>query len=301
MMGNLAVALITHGRIQTTLTKAKALRPFIEKIITLAKKAEKANDSARKLHYRRLAISRVRDKAAVAKLFDERASEFTERAGGYTRIYKVGQRIGDAAEMALIELIDGNDEGYSKRPAKKAAKKATKKAAKVEEEAPVAEETEAPATEADQRLKRKHLRLKSRKHLRLKKRSQSRKQQKRQPRRPQRKLLRRLLLKKRRTHSPFPNSTTFKKPVLQRTGFFWFVEAIRLSLSSAKDRHRSGTLADQPAQCDYKRECKGVPQPAPAFLRQVEAVEVSTFDGWLREIAAEVPAKPIPFIIMLGQ
>ena len=74
-----------------------------------------------------------------------------------------------------------------------------------------------------------------------------------------------------------------------------------MSLSSAKDRHRSGTLADQPAQCDYKRECKGVPQPAPAFLRQVEAVEVSTFDGWLREIAAEVPAKPIPFIIMLGQ
>jgi len=62
MMGNLSVALITHGRIQTTLTKAKALRPFIEKIITFAKKAEAANDTARKLHFRRLAISRVRDK-----------------------------------------------------------------------------------------------------------------------------------------------------------------------------------------------------------------------------------------------
>ena len=135
MMGNLSVALITHGRIQTTLTKAKALRPFIEKIITFAKKAEAANDPARKLHYRRLAISRVRDKKAVAQLFDERASEFTERNGGYTRIYKVGQRIGDAAEMALIELIDGNDEGYTKRPAKKAAKKATNKAAEVEAEA----------------------------------------------------------------------------------------------------------------------------------------------------------------------
>jgi large subunit ribosomal protein L17 len=151
MMGNLAVALITHGRIQTTISKAKALRPFIEKIITLAKKAEKANDAARKLHYRRLAISRVRDKAAVAKLFDERASEFTERSGGYTRIYKVGQRLGDATEMALIELIDGNDEGYSKQPAKKAAKKATKKAAaKVEAEdegAPTTEEAEAPAAE----------------------------------------------------------------------------------------------------------------------------------------------------------
>jgi large subunit ribosomal protein L17 len=149
MMGNLAVALITHGRIQTTLTKAKALRPFIEKIITFAKKAEAANDTARKLHYRRLAISRVRDKKAVAKLFDERASEFTDRNGGYTRIYKVGQRIGDAAEMALIELIDGNDEGYSKKPAKKATKKATNKAAKAEAEVAEAEVTEAEVTEAE--------------------------------------------------------------------------------------------------------------------------------------------------------
>jgi large subunit ribosomal protein L17 len=128
MLGNLSVALITHGRIETTLPKARALRPFIEKIITLAKKAEKANDAARKLHFRRLAIARVRDKKAVAKLFDERVSEFTDRPGGYTRIYKLGQRIGDAAEMALIELIDGDDEGYEK-PKKKAAKKSAKKAA----------------------------------------------------------------------------------------------------------------------------------------------------------------------------
>ena len=148
MMGNLAVALITHGRIQTTLSKAKALRPFIEKVITLAKKADAANDAARKLHFRRLAIARVRDKQAVAKLFDELASEFANRPGGYTRIYKLGQRVGDAAEVALIELIDGNDEGYSKKPAKKAAKKATTKAAKVEEEAPAADQAEAPAAEA---------------------------------------------------------------------------------------------------------------------------------------------------------
>jgi large subunit ribosomal protein L17 len=165
MMGNLSVALITHGRIETTLSKAKALRPFIEKVITLAKKAEKANDAARKLHFRRLAISRVRDKQAVAKLFDELVTEFTNRPGGYTRIYKIGQRVGDAAEMALIELVDGNDEGYEK-PKKKAAKKAAKKksakkkaakkvAAKAEdeealvEEAPAAEEApaEAPAAE----------------------------------------------------------------------------------------------------------------------------------------------------------
>lgn len=147
MLGNLSVALITHGRIETTLAKARALRPFIEKIITLAKKAEKANDAARKLHFRRLAISRVRDKAAVAKLFDERVSEFVDRAGGYTRIYKIGQRIGDAAEMALIELIDGNDEGYQKKPAKKAAKKAAKESAKkkVAKAAEAEEATEAPS------------------------------------------------------------------------------------------------------------------------------------------------------------
>ena len=142
MMGNLMTALITHGRIETTISKARALRPVIEKIITLAKKAEKANDAARKLHYRRLAISRVRDKKAVAKLFDERVSEFTDRNGGYTRIYKLGQRIGDAAEMALIEFVDGNDEGYSKKPKKKVAKKKAVK--KTEEETA----TEEPAKES---------------------------------------------------------------------------------------------------------------------------------------------------------
>ena len=130
MMGNLSVALITHGRIETTLSKARALRPFVEKIITLAKKAEKSKDAASKLHLRRLAIARVRNKAAVSKLFDELVGEFTERNGGYTRIYKLGQRVGDAAEMALIELIDGSDEGYLKNSKKKTAKKATKKTSK---------------------------------------------------------------------------------------------------------------------------------------------------------------------------
>jgi large subunit ribosomal protein L17 len=149
MMSNLSVALITHGRIKTTLSKAKALRPFIEKIITQAKKAEKANDPARKLHYRRLAIASVRDKAAVARLFDTLVSEFTNREGGYTRIYKVGQRIGDAAEMALIELIDGNDAGYQSKPAAKVAKQAEAAPAAEVEAAPAAEVEAAPAAEVE--------------------------------------------------------------------------------------------------------------------------------------------------------
>ena len=146
MLGNLSVALITHGRIKTTLAKAKALRPFIEKVITLAKKAHQANDAARTLHFRRLAISRIRDKKAVAELFDNKVSEFLERAGGYTRIYKLGQRIGDAAEMALIELIDGSDEGYTKTNKKKAAKTKAEVAPAVESAEPEAAAADAEET-----------------------------------------------------------------------------------------------------------------------------------------------------------
>lgn len=114
LLANLSVALIQNGRIETTLAKAKALRPFTEKLVTLAKKAAVSNESARKVHYRRLALSRIRSKSAVARLFDELVVEFSERSGGYTRIYKLGQRIGDAAEMGLIEFIDKADTGYTK-------------------------------------------------------------------------------------------------------------------------------------------------------------------------------------------
>ena len=113
LLANLSAALIKNGRIETTLAKAKALRPFIEKVVTLAKKSAASNDSARKLHYRRLALSRLRSKSAVVRLFDELVGEFSERTGGYTRIYKLGQRIGDAAEMGLIELVDKADMGYT--------------------------------------------------------------------------------------------------------------------------------------------------------------------------------------------
>ena len=150
LLGNLSVALITHGRIKTTLAKAKGLRPFIEKVITLAKKAHQANDAARKLHFRRIAISRVRDKKAVAELFDTKVEEFTNRPGGYTRIYKLGQRVGDAAEMALIELINASDEGYPK-PSKKAGKPAAKKETEAEvAEAEATEDSIAEEAEAEE-------------------------------------------------------------------------------------------------------------------------------------------------------
>ncbi|HEX2099876.1 MAG TPA: 50S ribosomal protein L17 [Candidatus Synoicihabitans sp.] len=142
MLSNLAVALITHGRIQTTLTKAKALRPFVEKVITKAKKAAARTEKKDKLHLRRLALQDVRDPVAVDLLFDEKVTEFANRPGGYTRIYKLGaQRQGDAAEMALIEFVKADDPGYKKSKRKGSAKG---KKAKKTDAAPAAET--APAT-----------------------------------------------------------------------------------------------------------------------------------------------------------
>jgi large subunit ribosomal protein L17 len=122
LMANLASALLRHGKIETTLAKAKALRPFVEKIITMAKKAYLAEDSAQKLHYRRMAIARIKDEDAVATLFNDRASEFIKRNGGYSRIYKLMPRTGDAAKMAIIELVLGDDVGYAKSKKRNAAK-----------------------------------------------------------------------------------------------------------------------------------------------------------------------------------
>jgi len=119
-------ALIDNGRIRTTLAKAKALRPSIEKIITLAKKAYLSDDAAKKVHYRRLAIARLKNMKSVQKLFDELAEDFVNRTGGYTRIYKLAiPRLGDAADMAIIEFVKATDKGYGKRKGsgKKTAKK----------------------------------------------------------------------------------------------------------------------------------------------------------------------------------
>ncbi len=101
MLANMAAALVKHEQITTTLPKAKELRPFTEKLVTLAKKGGLAN--------RRLAISRMRDQEQVGKLFDVLGPRYESRAGGYIRIMKAGFRYGDNAPMAVIEFVDRDE------------------------------------------------------------------------------------------------------------------------------------------------------------------------------------------------
>jgi large subunit ribosomal protein L17 len=111
-------SLITHERIQTTLPKAKDLRPLVEKMVTLGKRGG--------LHARRLALKTVPEATTVKKLFEEIAPRFQERAGGYTRILKLGRRPGDGAEMAILEFIDF-DWAHRQAEKKVAAKAAEEK------------------------------------------------------------------------------------------------------------------------------------------------------------------------------
>ncbi len=103
----LATALLTHGRIETTRAKADFIRSDVEKLISLAKRSKLHDNPARVVHAQRIAASRLNnDRELVSKLFNEIAPRFENRAGGYTRILKLGQRKGDAAEMVLLELTE---------------------------------------------------------------------------------------------------------------------------------------------------------------------------------------------------
>ena len=134
MLANLATALFTHGRIQTTETKAKRLRPLAERMVTFAKRGD--------LHARRKVMTIIRDKSAVHKLFMEIAPQVDKREGGYTRIVKTGYRKGDNAPMAVIELVL---EPVNPKPkTKKAKPEAEKPAAKPVVVDEVEETTEAP-------------------------------------------------------------------------------------------------------------------------------------------------------------
>lgn len=136
MLANLATALFTHGRIQTTETKAKRLRPLAERMVTFAKRGD--------LHARRRVMTVIRDKSAVHKLFMEIAPQVDKREGGYTRIIKTGYRKGDNAPMAVIELVlePVNPKPKTKK-AKPEAEKPKAQAAPAVDEA--TEVTEAPA------------------------------------------------------------------------------------------------------------------------------------------------------------
>jgi large subunit ribosomal protein L17 len=94
---NLATSLFQHERIETTTAKAKELRPYAERLITLARRGD--------VHSRRLAAMKIQDRDVLGKLFDDIAPRYMERPGGYTRVLKLGNRKGDAAEMSLIELV----------------------------------------------------------------------------------------------------------------------------------------------------------------------------------------------------
>ena len=121
MFANMCAALIKHEQIKTTLPKAKDLRPVIEKLVTLSRRG------AKDLHARRQAISEMRDKDQVRKLFDTLAPRYKDRQGGYTRIIKAGFRYGDNAPMAVIEFVDrdvdakGQDSGPVQEKAAEAA------------------------------------------------------------------------------------------------------------------------------------------------------------------------------------
>ncbi|MCB0425263.1 MAG: 50S ribosomal protein L17 [Mangrovimonas sp.] len=131
MLANMACSLIEHKRINTTVAKAKALQQFIEPLVTKSKE-----DTT---HNRRIVFSRLRQKEAVAELFRDVAAKVADRPGGYTRIIKLGNRLGDNADMAMIELVDYNElynAGKPKKTTRRSRRGGSKPAA-----APVVEET----------------------------------------------------------------------------------------------------------------------------------------------------------------
>jgi len=137
MLSNMASSLIMHKRINTTVAKAKALRKYVEPIITSSK-----DDST---HSRRLVFSYLHSKDAVAELFREVAPKIADRPGGYTRILKTGNRLGDNAEMCMMELVDFNENMLTAKEAKK-IKTTRRRGGKKKTEGAVAEAAEPTAT-----------------------------------------------------------------------------------------------------------------------------------------------------------
>jgi large subunit ribosomal protein L17 len=142
MLSNLAVSLINHKRIFTTVAKAKALRVFVEPMITRSK-----TDST---HSRRTVFASLQNNDAVAELFREVAQKVADRPGGYTRIIKIGNRAGDAAEMCMMELVDFNENLLKDKSTKKAAAKTTRRKSTPRKKAEPKAEGEAPAAGSEE-------------------------------------------------------------------------------------------------------------------------------------------------------
>jgi large subunit ribosomal protein L17 len=127
MLRNQAHALLLHERIETTMPRAKELRPFVERIITLAKRGIAGGDAnGKSLHARRLVLRDIQDRDVVSKLFDTIAPRFEARPGGYTRILRLGYRRGDSAEVAQIELVGSEYNPNAQAEKKETAEKAKK-------------------------------------------------------------------------------------------------------------------------------------------------------------------------------
>jgi large subunit ribosomal protein L17 len=127
LLRNQAIALLRHERIETTMPKAKELRPFVERLITIARRGVAAGDAAGKtLHARRLVLAELPDTDVVGKLFETLAPRFADRPGGYTRILRVGYRRGDSAEVAQVELV-GSEYDPSAKVEKEEGEEAPKK------------------------------------------------------------------------------------------------------------------------------------------------------------------------------
>ena len=154
MFRNMVTSLFEHGRIQTTDAKAKELRRWADRMVTLAKRGD--------LHARRQALSVMRDKTVVHKLFEEAADRFGDRVGGYTNVFKIGRRRGDAAPISLVELVSPKEKKEEKKKKTKTAKKAKEKVpakdkapAKAKDKAPAKAEKKAPAKAKEKATQKK--------------------------------------------------------------------------------------------------------------------------------------------------
>lgn len=148
MLANMACSLIEHKRINTTVAKAKALKVFIEPLITKSK-AENNQLTEKGTHNRRIVFKNLRDKYAVTELFGAVSEKVGDRPGGYTRIIKLGNRLGDNADMAMIELVDFNELYNADKPKKKTTRRSRRGGRKSTTVPPVAVKETNPSSDAE--------------------------------------------------------------------------------------------------------------------------------------------------------